>query len=93
MVLAVLVLRVVLTRLCKLLSFLYSYLLFFEQKFIIRFQHGGPSLFLTSKNVDILTIRTVCTRNLHVPAKFRPDRLNGYGLQVFDSHNGSRPPS
>ena len=26
-------------------------------------------------------------------AKFHTARLNGYGLQVFDSHNGGRPPS
>ena len=54
---------------------------------IIRFQHGGPSLFLTSKNVQILT------SNLHVSAKCSPDRFNGYGLQVFDSHDGDRPQS
>ena len=33
---------------------------------IIRFQYGGPLLFLISKNVQILTIRMFCTRNLHV---------------------------
>ena len=71
----------------------YTVIFALSSKNIIRFQHGSPSLFLTSKNVQILTLHTVCTRNLHVPVKFRPDRLNGYGLQVFHSHNGGRPPS
>jgi len=57
----------------------------------IRFQYGGPSLFVTSNNVQVLTFRMVCARNLYVPAKFRRDPLNGYG--VINSHYGGCPPS
>ena len=74
---AVLVLRVVLTRFCKLWSIIYSYLLFLDNYL---FSTWRPFVIFNFNNLQILTFRTVYSRNLHVPAKFHRDQLNGSGV-------------